>query len=68
MLALFPGHEDAIANTVEIADKCCVEFEFGVTKIPAFKLEGVSDNEKFLRDMSYDGLKQRYDVVTDELR
>lgn len=68
MLALFPGHEDAVANTVEIADKCCVEFEFGVTKIPAFKLEGVSDNEKFLRDMSYDGLKQRYDVVTDELR
>ncbi len=68
MRELFNHHEDALLNTLEIAEKCSFEFEFGVTKIPAFKLDGVDDNERFLRQMSYDGLKKRYDTVTDELR
>ena len=68
MKELFPGREDALDATVEIADKCSLEFEFGVTKLPAFKMDGVSDNEKFLREMSYDGLKKRYQDITPELK
>lgn len=69
MLALFPDHPEALANTVEIADKCNLEFEFGVTKLPAFSIEGVSDNEAFLRDMGEKGLKERYgDGITAEIR
>ena len=39
-----------------------------MTKLPAFKMDGVSDNEKFLREMSYDGLKKRYQDITPELK
>lgn len=60
MAALFHGHEEALSSTLEIASKCNLEFEFGVTKLPAFSIEGVKDNESFLRDMSYSGLKKRY--------
>lgn len=69
MLAAFPGHPEAVYNTVEIADKCNVKFEFGVTKLPAFSIEGVTDNEAYLRQMSLDGLKKRYgDNITDEIK
>ena len=69
MLELFPNHPEALANTVEIAEKCNLEFEFGVTKLPAFSIEGVSDNEAFLRNMGEKGLKERYkDGITDEIR
>ena len=51
MYDAFPGFEEALENTVMIAERCNVEFEYGVTKLPYFKLDGVDDNEKFLRDM-----------------
>ena len=60
MEMLFAGHPDAIANSVEIAEKCNLEFEFGVTKLPGFTIEGVSDNEQYLRDMCKKGLRERY--------
>ncbi|MBQ8396279.1 MAG: DNA polymerase III subunit alpha [Oscillospiraceae bacterium] len=66
MRAAFIGHNDAIENTCIIADKCNFDFEFGVTKLPFFSLEGVTDNEKFLRDMSYEGLKRLYVNPTQE--
>ncbi|MCD8006472.1 MAG: DNA polymerase III subunit alpha [Oscillospiraceae bacterium] len=69
MLAAFPSHPEAVYNTAEIAKKCNVEFEFGVTKLPAFSIEGVTDNEAYLRQMSLDGLKRRYgDNITAEIR
>lgn len=60
MSELFRSHPEALENTVEIAEKCSVEFEFGVTKLPGFTIEGVSDNEKYLRDLCKNGLKERY--------
>lgn len=66
MYAAFTGYEEALENTVKIADRCEVEFEFGVTKLPYFKIEGVDDNEKFLRDMCAEGLYNRYGTPTEE--
>ena len=60
MAELFAGHPDAIENTVRIADKCSLSFEFGQTKLPAFTIDGVSDNEKYLRDLCYKGLREHY--------
>ena len=60
MELLFAGHPDAIANTKVIADKCNLDFEFGVTKLPGFKAEGVDDNEKYLRGLCEKGFKERY--------
>ncbi|MGN0601272.1 MAG: DNA polymerase III subunit alpha [Oscillospiraceae bacterium] len=68
MLELFPSCPDAVANTVKIAEQCEIEFEFGKTKLPYFHIDGVEDNEKFLRDMCFEGLSKRYEHPTDEAR
>ena len=36
MRALFPYAQQALDNTHKIADRCNVEIEFGVTKLPRF--------------------------------
>ncbi len=58
MASLFP--EEAIKNTVKIAEKCNVSFEFGVTKLPYFHIDGVDDNSVYFRNAVYSGLKKRY--------
>ena len=66
MAALFP--EEAIANTVKIAEKCNVEFEFGVTKLPKYTIEGVEDNADYFKHAVHRGLKERYgDKLSDEV-
>lgn len=60
MSEVLPNFSDAIANTKVIADKCNLEFEFGVTKLPQFKVDGVSDNKAFFIDLCTKGLKKHY--------
>ena len=67
MYTVFSGYEQALENTVTIADRCNVEFEYGVTKLPYFKLDGVDDNEAFLRDMCKKGLYEKYKDPTPEI-
>lgn len=66
MKLAFLGHEDALENTEEIKNKCNFDFVFGQTKLPYFSIEGVSDNEKFLRDMAFEGLYRLYKDPSDE--
>ncbi|MCD7741777.1 MAG: DNA polymerase III subunit alpha [Ruminococcus sp.] len=66
MRALFKSCPRAIDNTERIAEQCNVTFEFGVTKLPFFHLDGVESNERFLRDMAFDGLNKRYGHPSDE--
>ena len=47
MYSLFESLEEALENTVKIAEKCNVEFEFGKTKLPHFEVEG--DHFEYLR-------------------
>ena len=61
MARLFPA--EAIENTVKIAEKCNVYFEFGVTKLPYFKIEGVDDNAGYFKKAVYSGLKKRYSTA-----
>ena len=66
MAELFPSQPEALSNTVKIAERCNVSFEFGQTKLPYFHIDGVEDNEKYLRDMCRKGLYKRYGDPTDE--
>ena len=66
MEGLFPSQPQALENTVKIAERCNVTFEFGSTKLPYFHIDGVEDNEKFLRDMCRKGLVKRYGKPTEE--
>ncbi|HIQ87972.1 MAG TPA: DNA polymerase III subunit alpha [Candidatus Scatomorpha gallistercoris] len=61
MRALFPDRSDAADNTVEIADKCSFDFEFGHYHLPRFQLpEGESDSFEYLKKLCAAGFEQRY--------
>ena len=50
----------AVENTVIIAEKCNVEFEFGNTVLPNFDIPEDVSHYEFFRDFCYNGLKKRY--------
>ena len=54
-LGHIPG---AIENTMAIARRCRVDFEFGVTKLPHYTVEG--DHFEYLKSICRKGLKERY--------
>ena len=58
MLELFG--EEAVSNTVKIAERCNVEIEFGSTKLPKYTIEGVTDNTEYFKKAVWKGLKERY--------
>ena len=60
MRALFPYAQQAIDNTQKIADRCNVEIEFGVTKLPHFDVPEGYDSWSYLNKLCLDGLKERY--------
>ncbi len=60
MLALFDYVSDAVTNTGSIAEKCNVEFEFGVTKLPFFRTPDGSSNKDYFYRLCRDGLEKRY--------
>ncbi len=60
MKGLFPYAWEAVENTQRIADRCHVEIEFGVTKLPKFDVPAGYDSWGYLNKLCYDGLKERY--------
>ena len=60
MAALFPYAPQAIENTYKIAQRCNVEIEFGVTKLPEFKVPDKYTSWTYLNYLCYKGLKHRY--------
>ncbi|MCH5155359.1 MAG: DNA polymerase III subunit alpha [Clostridiales bacterium] len=67
MYAALP-YEDALAVTLEIADKCDPYF---IRKEPLLPLYTPPDGlscEEYLRKLTYDGLKVRYGEITDEIK
>ena len=68
MASLFPYVPQAIENTQKIADRCNVEIEFGVTKLPKFDVPEGYTSWEYLNKLCYDGLEERYHPATDELK
>ena len=60
MKGLFPYAWEAVENTQRIADRCNVDIEFGVTKLPHFEVPVGFTSETYLYKLCYDGLKERY--------
>ena len=63
----FPGHEDAMRRTLEIADRCNVEIELGRILLPKFPTPEGRDAFDYLVELCETGLAKRYDKVTPEL-
>ena len=68
MAALFPYARQALENTQKIADRCSVEIEFGVTKLPKYDVPEGYTSWEYLQKLCYEGLDQRYRTPSQELK
>ena len=60
MRRLFPYAQEAIDNTQKIADRCNVEIEFGVTKLPEYQVPEGYDSWSYLNHLCEEGMRKRY--------
>ena len=60
MRKLFPYAQEAIDNTHKIAERCNVEIEFGVTKLPKYEVPEGFDSWTYLNHLCREGFKTRY--------
>ena len=68
MAELFPYARQALENTQKIADRCSVEIEFGVTKLPKYDVPEGYTSWEYLQKLCYEGLDQRYGTPSQELK
>ena len=60
MRTLFAACPDAVERTQEIADRCNVEFEFGVTRLPHYPVPEGETALSMLTRLTHEGLRERY--------
>src|SRR4051812_16728574 len=68
MLGDFPGHENAMRRTLEVAERCSVEIELGRILLPKFPVPNDADAFEYLVELCEKGLERRYDKVDADLR
>ncbi len=61
--------EASLENTVNIADRCNVTFEYGHTILPYFKAEGYDSNEEYFDILVNKGARRRYgDTLSEQVK
>ena len=68
MREIFRELPEAVENTHKVAMRCNVEFTFGEYHLPEFLPPEGKTNKQYLRELCADGLRERYDEVTEQLR
>ena len=68
MRRLFPYAPEAIENTGKIAERCNVEIEFGVTKLPKFDVPDGYTAWEYLNKLCFEGFDKRYTDNNEELK
>jgi DNA polymerase-3 subunit alpha len=68
MAGLFPKYPEAMANTLSIAERCNVEFDFKKRYTPVYRPPDQKSAEDYLRELVYTGAQERYGQISDELR
>ncbi|RQD75293.1 MAG: DNA polymerase III subunit alpha, partial [Candidatus Syntrophonatronum acetioxidans] len=66
MKELFSQYPQALENTLKIADKCNVDFDFSQTYLPYYEIPSGHDEDSYLRELCFEGLKKRYEEITPE--
>src|SRR5690242_3318091 len=64
----FPGHEEAMRRTLEIAERCSVSLELGTILLPKYPLPEGKDAFEYLVELCEKGLSKRYERVSPELQ
>lgn len=67
MHEIFSYIPEALENTVKIAQMCSFDYEFHKSKLPKYPLEPGADPFEYLRELCYEGMRQKYEAVTAEL-
>ena len=60
MRAVFSEVPDALTNTLRVAEACDLKLEFGISKYPAYSPPEGTTRERYLRELCYEGLRERY--------
>ena len=69
MYKLFDDLPDATERTLEIAEKCDVELEFGTMHMPEFPIpQGHDSSEGYLVNLAKEGLGKRYKTIDSEVQ
>ena len=68
MAELFEYVPEAISNTVKIAKRCNVDFDFNTRHLPAYDVPDGKTSFEYLRELCQRGLEKRYSPVTEELQ
>jgi DNA polymerase-3 subunit alpha len=64
----FPGQEEALSRTLEIAERCDVEIELGRVLLPSYPVPDGRDAFEYLVELCEAGLRRRYPTLTPELQ
>ena len=68
MRGLFMQNPEACDNTLAIAERCNVELDLKKCHAPSFKPTDGSTAEEFLTKLCYEGAKQRYGEITEQVK
>jgi DNA polymerase-3 subunit alpha len=68
MRKLFTNNAEACDNTVAITERCNVELDLKTRHAPRFEPPNDLTPEKYLNDLCYEGAKERYGEITDEVK
>ncbi|MBQ2676745.1 MAG: DNA polymerase III subunit alpha [Clostridia bacterium] len=67
MLELFSQTPEAVYNTQKIADRCNVEMEFGVIKLPHFEVPDNQNHFDYFKNLCYKGLHRLFGENPDKV-
>ncbi len=68
MRRLFPDAGEACDNTIAVAQRCNVEIDLKTRHAPRFEPPDSTTPEEYLTNLCYEGAKQRYGEITDEIK
>ncbi len=64
----FGQYPEALRNTLEIAERCNLDLQFGRVQLPEMPVPEGHDVDSYLAEICHQRLAERYGEVTDELR
>ena len=67
MEELFPYAIEAVDNTVKIAERCNVEFDFNTIHLPQYEVPEGYTTESYLKELCFKGLEDRYENPSQEV-
>ncbi len=59
---------EAISNTLEIANRCNLELDYGENLMPKYEVPEGHTNDSYLKELCYKGLREKYGDLSDEIR